>query len=76
MAMAFLVMYRRLAGVSKTEWSWSTLASDFDNDGNRDIFVANGYAEIYLMAILTKARQHMTAIWISINLRRIFFKRI
>lgn len=33
----------QLAGVTKTEWSWSTLASDFDNDGRRDIFVANGY---------------------------------
>lgn len=33
----------QLAGVSKSEWSWSTLASDFDNDGHRDIFVANGY---------------------------------
>jgi hypothetical protein len=33
----------QLAGISKTEWSWSTLASDFDNDGKRDIFVANGY---------------------------------
>ncbi len=33
----------QLAGISKTEWSWATLASDFDNDGNRDIFVANGY---------------------------------
>ncbi len=33
----------QLAGVSKTEWSWSTLLSDFNNDGNRDIFVANGY---------------------------------
>jgi len=33
----------QIAGVSKTEWSWATLASDFDNDGNRDIFVANGY---------------------------------
>ncbi|MBS1566070.1 MAG: VCBS repeat-containing protein, partial [Bacteroidetes bacterium] len=33
----------QLAGVSKTEWSWSTLACDFDNDGKRDIFVANGY---------------------------------
>jgi len=33
----------QLAGVSKTEWSWSTLASDLDNDGWRDIFVANGY---------------------------------
>lgn len=33
----------QLAGVTKTEWSWSTLLSDFDNDGHRDIFVANGY---------------------------------
>jgi hypothetical protein len=33
----------QMAGISKTEWSWATLASDFDNDGDRDIFVANGY---------------------------------
>ena len=33
----------QMAGVAKTEWSWATLLSDFDNDGNRDIFVANGY---------------------------------
>jgi len=33
----------QMAGISKTEWSWSTLAADFDNDGQRDIFVANGY---------------------------------
>lgn len=33
----------QLSGVAKTEWSWSCLLSDFNNDGKRDIFVANGY---------------------------------
>ncbi len=30
------------AGVAKTDWSWSALFLDFDNDGNQDLFVANG----------------------------------
>ncbi|RMG69739.1 MAG: VCBS repeat-containing protein, partial [Bacteroidetes bacterium] len=32
----------RLAGVHATDWSWGALMFDFDNDGYRDIFVANG----------------------------------
>jgi len=32
----------RLAGTSATDWSWGALISDFDNDGYKDIFVANG----------------------------------
>lgn len=32
----------RLAGVHATDWSWGALIFDMDNDGNKDIFVANG----------------------------------
>ena len=35
----------QLAGVSNTDWSWSALFSDFDNDGNKDLFITNGYAK-------------------------------
>lgn len=31
-----------LAGVHATDWSWSTLFADLDNDGLKDIFVTNG----------------------------------
>ncbi|MDQ2666975.1 MAG: CRTAC1 family protein [Gemmatimonadota bacterium] len=33
----------RMAGVSATDWSWSALFADFDNDGLKDIFIGNGY---------------------------------
>lgn len=32
----------RLAGVHATDWSWGALLFDIDNDGLKDIFVANG----------------------------------
>ncbi len=32
----------RLAGVHATDWSWGALIFDIDNDGWKDIFVANG----------------------------------
>lgn len=32
-----------LSGIYQTEWSWSSLIADFDNDGNKDIFITNGF---------------------------------
>jgi len=31
-----------LSGVAATDWSWSALFSDFDQDGNQDLFISNG----------------------------------
>ena len=31
-----------LAGVSASDWSWSPLLADLDNDGNKDLFITNG----------------------------------
>ncbi|CCH56949.1 ASPIC/UnbV domain protein [Fibrisoma limi BUZ 3] len=31
-----------MSGVAATDWSWSPLLADYDNDGYKDLFVANG----------------------------------
>jgi len=32
----------RITGTSSTDWSWGPLFADFDNDGQKDLFVSNG----------------------------------
>ena len=32
-----------LAGVAQTDWSWTPMVTDFDNDGYRDIIITNGF---------------------------------
>ena len=32
-----------LAGIAETDWSWTPLVSDFDNDGLKDIIITNGF---------------------------------
>lgn len=32
-----------LSGIYQTEWSWSPLLADFDNDGHKDLIVTNGF---------------------------------
>lgn len=31
-----------IAGISATDWSWTSLFADFDLDGNKDLFISNG----------------------------------
>ncbi len=32
-----------LAGVYETDWSWSPLFADYDNDGDKDLLITNGF---------------------------------
>ena len=34
-------------GISNTDWSWSALFADYNNDGWQDLFVSNGYKRDY-----------------------------
>ncbi|GAA3510328.1 VCBS repeat-containing protein [Aquimarina addita] len=33
----------QLSGIYNTDWSWTPLIADFDNDGWKDIYITNGY---------------------------------
>jgi hypothetical protein len=37
----------QFAGISNTDWSWSSLFADLDNDGYKDLFITNGYKRDY-----------------------------
>ena len=32
-----------MSGVAQTDWSWTPLITDFDNDGYRDVIITNGF---------------------------------
>jgi enediyne biosynthesis protein E4 len=55
-----------MAGVAATDWSWSALFADFDNDGHKDIFIGNGYPKAvndldYQQAMFAVRRSRDTA---------------
>lgn len=53
----------QLAGVSNTDWSWAPLFFDFDNDGLKDLFIANGYPKDHTdMDFLTFTADEITKI--------------
>lgn len=37
----------QMSGIAATDWSWSALFCDYDNDGFKDLFVSNGYVKDY-----------------------------
>ena len=37
----------QLAGISNTDWSWSALFADYNDDGKKDLYITNGYRRDY-----------------------------
>jgi len=40
----------QLAGISETDWSWSVLMADFNNDGWKDLHITNGIGRDFINA--------------------------
>ncbi len=55
----------RFSGISASEWSWGALIFDMDNDGRRDIFIANGITKDLL------DRDYLTYTGAEDNVRKI-----
>lgn len=34
-----------MSGMSATDWSWAPILADFDNDGDKDTYITNGYVK-------------------------------
>ncbi|AWW00993.1 RNA-binding protein [Arcticibacterium luteifluviistationis] len=63
----------QFAGVDGTDWSWSTLFCDLDNDGFKDIYITNGVKKDYTnmdfmnFAVQEKLNENKTGVPMSID---------
>lgn len=61
----------QLAGISNTDWSWSPLFADFDNNGYQDLFIANGIGiDMRNIDGLKKADRYIKRIIERYNIKR------
>ena len=49
-AIPFFSEIGQMAGISETDWSWSILFADFNNDGYKDIHITNGIGRDFINA--------------------------
>jgi enediyne biosynthesis protein E4 len=63
----------QFSGVDGTDWSWSTLFCDLDNDGFKDIYITNGVKKDYTnmdfmnFAVQEKLNENKTGVPMSID---------
>ena len=59
-----------LPGVSNTDWSWSALVADYDNDGDKDLMVTNGFYRDLGILIISIIRHGYKIRWAEQNAKR------
>jgi hypothetical protein len=71
------------AGISSTDWSWTPLVQDFDNDGLRDIIITNGFPKdltdhdfiaFRQKAFVTKTKREVLAAIPEVKIKNYAFK--
>ena len=56
----------QLTGISNTDWSWSPIIADFNNDGLNDLFVSNGIVrDLRFTDALKKTEKYLQKKWIE-----------
>jgi hypothetical protein len=45
-----------ISGVAASDWSWSPLFADFDNDGQKDLFISSGIVKRPVISIISGLR--------------------
>ncbi len=66
----------QIAGVSRTDWSWSALIADLDLDGRKDIFVTNGLAKDVTSQDYISSLANQTAAEAVYNGRKVDFLQL
>ena len=56
----------QMAGISETDWSWSILFADFNNDGYKDVHITNGIGRDFINADFISFQRNY---WANYNMK-------
>ena len=67
----------QLAGIQATDWSWSPLLADIDNDGWKDLLITNGYPkDVTNMDFASYKMNTLMSGQYDANMRQVFFEAL
>ncbi|PWT75636.1 MAG: RNA-binding protein [Bacteroidetes bacterium] len=70
-AIPFFSEVGQMAGISETDWSWSILFADFNNDGFKDVHITNGIGRDFINADFIQFSQTLQQNTSEENMRKL-----